>query len=176
MRGPLPEDLLIEPLGRHLRLHGEATLQDSETDLVLPECGRPPTQLDVETHDGAMGRLLQWVQSEKPERRLQRCLRRARGALVPEELGQRFERQLVQSLALREEPLLEGGLPEGQALQELAAIEGGGALEGGRRGVGDPSLELGDVHVDGVRVQSDGLSLDQQGRWLDAHGPPKREQ
>ena len=93
-----------------------------------------------------------------------------------EELRQRFEGQLAQPLALREEPLLERRLLEGEAFKELAAIERGGAVEGGRRAFGDLALELGHVHVDGGRVQGNGLAVDQQRRRLHTHGLPQREE
>ena len=108
-----------------------------------------------------MDRLLQGVEGEEPERRLQRRLRRPRRALVTEELRQRFQRQLAKSVALREEPLLERRLLEREAFEELAAIEGRGTFEGGRRALGDLALELDDVHVDGGRVQGNGLAVDQ---------------
>src|SRR5713101_1771192 len=100
VRWALPKDLLVEVLRRRLRLHAELALQNADTDLVLPKCRRPPAQLDMKTHDRAMDRLLQRVEGEEPKRRLQRRLRRTRGALVMEELRQRLERQLAQSLAL----------------------------------------------------------------------------
>jgi hypothetical protein len=64
VRWPLTQDLLIELLGRRLRLNAELTLQHADTDLVLPECRGPPAQLDVETHDRAMDWLLQGVEGE----------------------------------------------------------------------------------------------------------------
>ncbi len=175
-RWALPKDLLVKLLGGRFRLHSELSLQNADTDLVLPKCRRPPAQLHVETHDGAVDGLLQGVEGEEPQSRSQSRLRALRGALVSKELRQRFERQLAQSLALREEPLLERRLLEGEALEQLAAIERGGSFEGGRRAFGDLALELHHVHVDGGRVQGDGLAVDQQGWRLRIHSFPQREE
>ena len=128
VRWTLAKDLLIELFALRLRLDAELTLENADTDLVLAEGRRPPAQLDVEPHHRAMGRLLQGVEGEEPQPRLQRRLHRARGALVLEQLRQRLERDLAQTLALREEPLLERRLVKGEAFQELAAVEGGGTL------------------------------------------------
>src|SRR6266545_1170723 len=172
---PLPEDLLIELLGRRLGLDAELSLKNAETDLVLPKGRRPPAELNVKTHDRAMDGLLQGVEREEPERRLRRRLRRLRGALMTEKLRQRFERQLTQSLALREQPLLERRLLEREAFEEVSAVQRGGALERGRRALGDLTLELGHVHVDGDRVQGDSFPGDQQCRGLRGDCLPERE-
>ena len=176
MRWALPKDLLVKLLGGRFRLHAELSLQNADTDLVLPKSRRPPAQLHVETHDRAVDRLLQGIEGEEPERRLQRRFSGLSGALVSKELRQRFERQLAQALALREEPLLERRLLEGEAFEQLAAIEGGGSFEGGRRAFGDLALELHHIHVDGGRVEGDGLTVDQQGRRLCIHSLPQGEE
>jgi hypothetical protein len=166
---------LIELLGRDLRFHAELTLQRPDADLVLPKRGGSSTELDVETHDGAMHGLLKRVESEQAQRGLQRRLGRLRGALVKQELSERCERQLAQSLALCEEPLLERRFPYGEAVQELAVIEGSGTVESSGRTVGDQKLELDHVHVDGARVQRDALPVDQQSGRL-SHSFAQREQ
>ena len=53
----------------------------------------------------------------------------AMGLVVVGQLLERPERLLVESLALDHHPFLEGGTVEGEAVEEIAAVEVGGCLQ-----------------------------------------------
>src|SRR5438128_6336520 len=93
-----------------------------------------------------------------------------------EELRERFQRQFAESLALREQLLLERRLLRAKTLQQLTAIEVGRTLEGCRRALGDEALELGYIHVHGVHVQRDGVALDEERPRLRDHRFSEREE
>src|SRR5262249_15613075 len=104
-------------------------------------------------HQGAMGRLLERIEREQPQRALDRRFRRPGCALMREESGQGSDGHLVQALSLAEEPVLERSLLDGEAIQEVASIEGGRVGERRRSALGYQSLELDDVHRYGADLE-----------------------
>jgi hypothetical protein len=73
--------------------------------------------------------LLQRVEGEEPQCGLDRCLDRARRALVREQPRQGVEGHLAQPLALPEEPVLERRLLDREPLEEVSLVEGDGVRE-----------------------------------------------
>ena len=74
--------------------------------------------------------LLEGVERDQPQRRLERVLGGSRPALLREEPGQGLEREFAQPLSLGHEPVLEERAAEGEALQEVAPIESGRPRQG----------------------------------------------
>src|SRR5262249_61976604 len=60
------------------------------------------------------------------------------------------------------EPILEGGLGHADAFEQVALVEGRGLLEGRGRARGAESLEGVGIHVDGGRVEGEGVVVDQE--------------
>ena len=76
-----------------------------------------------------MGRLLEGIEGEKPERGLDGWLGGAGRALLGEQPSQSPERDFVQPLALSQEPVFERRLLDGEALEQVALVESGSVGE-----------------------------------------------
>src|SRR5262249_6625431 len=121
LRLPL-DQLPIQLLRLGVGLHAELTPEDAHARLVLPEGGAPPAESLVEAHQRSMGRLLQRIERDEPERGLEGALERRRPLLMSEKLGQGLHGQLSQAVSLSDQPVLEERSAEGEALEEIAAI------------------------------------------------------
>src|SRR5206468_11707024 len=103
-----------------------------------------------------MNRLLQWIECDEPERRLDGGLERRRPLLMSEELRQGVHGQLPEPVSFGDQPVLEERSAEGHALKEVAAIERGGSRQG-LLVVHLRQFREGDgVDVNGTDVESNG--------------------
>jgi hypothetical protein len=107
--------------------------------------------------------LLQRVQRDEPEPGLDSRLGRAGPLLIGEQVAEPPEGQLVQTLALGGEPLLEPPLVQGQPGQQITPVQVGDLLERGRAAIGDQSLESGRVHIDNGWIQSHRRAVENHG-------------
>ena len=157
------QDFLVERLGLGFGLGVQLALEGGDAHLVLAQGGAPPPELGIETHERSVHGLLERIEGEEPEGRLHGGLRRAGGALLGQEPGEGSQGQLVQALALAQQPFLERGLVQGEPREEVALVEGRGLLQRLDR----PRLRalLEDQRIDGDhgRVEGDGLRVDAQG-------------
>ena len=112
--------------------------------------------------------LLQGVQRQETKTDLHGRLISASLLLIREQTAQTLDRQLVQALALRREPLLERALGQHQPGQQVALIEGGDLSERVRAAIGNQPLEPRHVHVDGRGVEGHARAVEEQAR---AGGP-----
>ncbi len=91
---------------------------------------------------------------------------------MPDEAGQRLDRQRTKSLPLRSRPGLEGLLPEAEAIEQVSAIDVGRPGERFGRPLGGESLECRDVDIDAGGVECHAVSLDREtGRALGPKSP-----
>lgn len=162
--GPLANDLEVQRAGLGLGLGAELALQHAHAHLVLTERGSAPALAGVETHERAVHGLLERVQSEQAQGGLDGGVGIAGARVMPEQPGERPERDLVQPLALGEEPVLERRRLSGETGEEGTAIELGGARERLRRSALRQPLERPDVDVDGVAVDPDRVDVGDHGR------------
>jgi hypothetical protein len=81
---------------------------------------------------------------------------------MDEEVAQALDGQLVQTLPLGREPLLERALGQRQPGQQVAAVEAGDLLERRGAAIGDQSLEPRHVHIDDRRVQGHAWAVENQ--------------
>ena len=110
--------------------------------------------------------LLERVERDQPERRLQGVLGGPGPALLREQLGQGLEGELPQPVSLGHEPVLEERAAEGEALQELAPVESGRPRQGIHVTHPREALKRFGVHVARVRVEGKGLAGQGQARWV----------
>ena len=161
------QDPLVELPGFLLRFHSELALKDCHARLVLLESRPPASPLGVEAHEAAVHGFLERVESDQP----QRCLERVPGgsrrpALLSEQPGQRLDRQLSQSRALGHQPVLEERAAEGKTLHEVTPVERHSPRERPRIPRLCQVLESAGVDVDPVRVQGHGLAGQGQARRI----------
>jgi hypothetical protein len=128
--------------------------------LILPERGAAPAELHVEAHERSVNGLLQGIERRELEAGLDGGLGPINRALVGQQARQGLERQLAQALALGEQPVLEGWLPDSEAGQEIAVIERGRLGKALGRGGGHRLLEVCHVDSDGARVEGDAVGFD----------------
>jgi hypothetical protein len=96
---------------------------------------------------------------------------------VSKEPGEPLERCLSEPLTLQHEPLLEEGFLDGEALEEIALVEGHGLGECGRGAVGQAVFEAADIHIDGRGVEGDGAPVEiEPGGGLVGQGPADDEE
>jgi hypothetical protein len=114
----------------------------------------------------ARHRLLEGVERDQPQPRLQGEIDPAGSALSGEHCRERLDSPLAQPLPLSHQPLLEASAPEGQPLQEIASIQADRLLERLRSaGLHEP-FEGGDIHVDRVALQRDGVAGEVEARGI----------
>ena len=104
-----------------------------------------------------MNRLLQRIERQDSERRLHGGVERLRVHVVAQQLGERLQRQLAQPLALHGAPLLEGGLADVEAIEQIAAIELGRPGQGLGRLADRRRLELDHVDADPRGIERQGV-------------------
>ena len=165
-RRRLLQQLAIEVLRLRLRLRPQLALQHADAHLVLPQRLAPPALARVQPHQRPMHRLLHGVQREQPRRRVHRALGLARLALEGEQSGQDLERELAQTRPLGAQPVLERLLRDADALEQVALVQRDGLLEGLRGAAGREALELLHVHLDGGRVEGQGVVIHDENRRL----------
>ena len=172
--GSPAEDLLVELLGLLLRLDSKLALQDSHAELVLLE-GRPAAaELGVEAHERAVHRLLERVEGDQPQRRLE-------GAppALPRRAERRAARRAPRGPARAAAPARPSATPrtsvprKAKPVQEVTPIEADGLRERLRRPPASPAARRSRVDVDRVRVQGDGRrrSRSRHGGSAPAPGP-----
>jgi hypothetical protein len=104
--------------------------------------------------------------------------RRVYGALAYEpceETAERLDRQLAQPLALRDQPLLERRLADGESLEQVAPVEIDRLFRGLDRARGRETLERGGVHVHRAFGEHHAVVVDHEGRRL-RQRPSQHEQ
>jgi hypothetical protein len=144
-------------------------LEGGHAELVLAQGGTPATELRVQTHERAVHGFLERIQGQEPEGRLHGRLGRARRALLGQEPGEGAQGHLVQALVLAEQPLLELGLVQREAGEEVAMVEGRGLLQIGQGARLDALLEDRRIDGDNGRVEGNGVRIDAQ-RVGSGHG------
>ena len=147
--GPRAQDFLVELGGFRLGLSVLSSRFSASTQSWYwrSAASRRPSAR-VEPHDRAVDGLLQRVQREETEAGLDGRLGGAGLLLMDEEAAQALDGQLVQTLPLGREPLLERALGQRQPGQQVAAVEAGDLLERLGAAIGDQSLEPRHVHID----------------------------
>jgi len=88
--GPLPENPLVERFRLRLGVDVELSLQDRDASLILPERCPPPSLLDIQSHQGPVGGLLQGIECEQSQHGPDSGVGRPDLTLVGEEPGQRL--------------------------------------------------------------------------------------
>src|SRR5262245_60968158 len=131
----LLQQFLIEVLGLGLGLGAELSLQDRDAHLVRTEGGGTPPLPRIQPHQGTVYGLLQWIEGQQSRCRLDSPFGLASRRLVGEKFRQRLDGHFSQTLAFDDEPLLESGLLEDEAVQEVAAIDRRGAFKCRRSGL-----------------------------------------
>ncbi len=153
--GPTSHDPAVQLGSLRLRLGPHLALERRDAQLVLAEC-RPSSSLaDVESHQRPVDRLLQRIERQQADRGLDGAIDLPALALEGEQPREDLERDLALPFALADEPLLERGFAQREALEEIAAVERGGplqCLEGSHRG---EALQLRDVNLDASRIERD---------------------
>ena len=94
-----------------------------------------------------------------------------------EQLRQRLKGQLAQPLTLAAQPLLERGLVDCNACQQVTTVEPTRPLEDLRRPARHERLEFGDVDVHRLAVERDRVALQYEGRrrcWHQHLAQPKQ--
>jgi len=173
----LSQDLLIEPSRVGLGLHPELAPEYADADLVLAKGRSAPSLLRVEPHQGAIHGLLQRIERDQPQRRLQRGVSSPRGPLTCQQLREGAERQFAQPLPLGHQPVLEMSATEREALEEITAIQADRLLECFRVSNLHEPLEGGDIDVDRVDVQGNRFAGEvQAGRVGGRQGAAKDEE
>jgi hypothetical protein len=162
--------LLVQSLGLGGGLDAQLGLQHVAAGLVLLERERAVAAVGIEPHEGTMGRFLQGVQRQQAPRRgnraLRRALRRARCHLLVEPVSHGLAGTLVQALAFRPQPFLEGGIVHQQAVEKLALIEINRSFEGFGGAFTDRALEGHGVDFDRIGIERHGLAPGDQRRWI----------
>jgi hypothetical protein len=127
--------------------------------LILALGGAPLPRLHVKLHQCPVDGLLEWIEGEKALGGLDGRLCRACRVLVCEQPPKASDGQLVQPLALGEEPIVERWLLYREPLEEVAVVEGKtlGQCRWGR--LRDPLYELVDVHAHSGGIQGDGVRV-----------------
>ncbi len=168
MHGTRVQDLLVQPCGFGLGRRVELAPQRLHAELVLAQCGFPAPKPRVELHDDAMHRLLQRVQRQETKTGLDGRFGLVGLLLMREQSAQALDHQLVQTLALRRQPLLERALGEHQPSQQVTSIESSDLSECVRAAIGNQPLEPRHVHIDGRGVKGHARAVEEQAR---AGGP-----
>jgi hypothetical protein len=108
--------------------------------------------------------LLQGIEPKQPHRCPDGALD-ARGLrLMDQQSRHGGQRHLSQPLPLGDEPLLEERLVHVETQQQVATVDLGSLLQRPGSPLGDSSLEAHHIDLHPVRVQSQGATLDPQGR------------
>jgi hypothetical protein len=123
-----------------------------------------------------MARLLERVEGEQAQRRLDRRFVGSRPALVSQEPREPLESRLSKPLPLEHEPFLEQGFLDGEPLEEIALVERHSLGERGRCAVGQAALEAADVHMNGCGVEGEGPPVKTEPRGLVGQGLPDDEE
>ena len=124
-----------------------------------------------------MNRLLERIEGQQPEPRLDRGVVGPGPALVGEEPRQGADDQLPQPLPFRHQPLLEDRPPECQALQQIPAVEGNRLRQPLRGARPDQPLESPSVYVYGLGVEGEGRTAEiQAGRIGGRQGSAEDEE
>jgi hypothetical protein len=162
----VPAELFVDLSRLGLGVSTELAFEKGHTPLVLTQGGGTPAELRVETHERPVDRLLQWVDGDHSQRRLERRLYVAFVALMGKELGHGLEGLFAKPLALSHEPVLElVGLAR-QSLEEVTSVQRNALLERGRRSVAHELLKGHGVDIDrlgkrhGVAVQPETCRID----------------
>ena len=159
LRGSLGEDLLVEPLGLGLGLDAQLAPQGLDADLISAERRRAASLGGIEAHQRPVDGLLERIEGEQAQGRLDGPLRQGGRGLPGEQRAQDAQAQLVQALALAREPALEGRVFHHETGQELPPVERCGPFERGERVLRRRSLELEHVHGEIARVQRHALVI-----------------
>jgi len=158
------QDLLVQLCGLHLGRRVELALQRVRAELVLAQCGLPAPKPRIEPHDRTMDGLLKRVQRKKTKTGLDGRLVSLSLLLIRQETAQALDRELVQPLALRREPLFERALGQHQPGQQVTSIESRDLSERVRAAIGDQPLEPRHVHIDGRGVEGHARAVEEQAR------------
>jgi hypothetical protein len=158
----LLDDVLIEASGLGLGLRAQLPLEGRDAALVLAEGGAPAALPEVQAHQGAVPGFLERVEGEQPLRGADGALGLAGSGQVGDQPGERLQDELAEALALDEQPGLEGALVDDEALEEVAAVEVGGAGEAVGRAGSEGLLEAEDVHVGRVGAEGDALAVGEE--------------
>ncbi len=158
--GSLAEQFVVELLRLRLRLDPELTLEHADALLVLPERGPSSARLGVQPHQRPVRRLLEWVQPEQCQPRLDGGVGLAGLPVLRQELGQPLQRQLPEPFPLPQQPLLEPARPlHAPPRQQVPPVERRRRGQRRRRPLGDAPLERRHVDLHRRRVQRDRVAF-----------------
>ena len=153
---------LIDRGGRWIWLGLQLPPQGVGQGAIIPDGVVAQPLLDLQRHQAATGLFRQGIEPDRAVERRHGGIPVARRRLRIGQRQERAERHSLQPVALFDQPVLEPGLPQAEAVQERTAIEieRRAQLARHRR----QPAELEHVAFDGVGAQRHGLAFDQQQR------------